>query len=246
METHAQNKIMTDPVSDTDGPVPAEPADAASPKERNPVDDTIPPQKGMDAEAQGTDAAEEAADPAAEAAASVDSAEIDAALHDLEAELGLEEDPAIAELTALREEFEALNDRHLRLAAEFNNYRRRVEQERTEVWGRAQADMVGRLIEVLDDLQRVAALDLTTATVEAIMEGIDLVERNFSRKLADVGVEIVDPQGGRFDPATMEAMMRVPTDAEEADDTVAQVFQKGYTLGGQLVRPARVSVFKVG
>lgn len=148
------------------------------------------------------------------------------------------------ELEALRSEFNGLNDRHLRLAAEFNNYRRRVEQERIDSWGRAQADLVARFLDVLDDLQRVAELDLSNATVEAIMEGVDLVERKFVRQLEDAGVEILDPTGESFDPERMEAMMRVPAEDEEQDETVAQVFQKGYTLKGQLVRPARVSVYK--
>lgn len=149
-----------------------------------------------------------------------------------------------SELVALREEFDGLNDRHLRLAAEFNNYRRRVEQERIDAWSRAQGDMVARILDVLDDLQRVAQLDLSNATVEAIMEGVDLVERKFVRMLKDAGVETLDPTGEAFDPERMEAMMRVPAESEEADETVAQVFQKGYALKGHLVRPARVSVYK--
>lgn len=153
-------------------------------------------------------------------------------------------DVADSEVAALREEFESLNDRHLRLAAEFNNYRRRVEQERLDSWARAQGDLVGRFLDVLDDLQRVAELDLSNATVEAIMEGVDLVERKFVRMLGDAGVEVLDPTGEDFDPERMEAMMRVPAESEEADETVAQVFQKGYAMKGHLVRPARVSVFK--
>lgn len=170
----------------------------------------------------------------------------EAALKELD-ELALEVEGSMdAELVALREEFEGLNDRHLRLAAEFNNYRRRVENERTEVWARAQADVVAKFLDVLDDLQRVAGLDLTNATVEAIMEGIDLVDRKFMRVLSDTGVEVLDPVGEAFSPETMEAMMRVPAETEEDDDTVDQVFQKGYALKGQLVRPARVSVRKHG
>lgn len=159
-------------------------------------------------------------------------------------------DPGAArdtELQALREEFEDLNDRHLRLAAEFNNYRRRVDQERLDTWARAQADLVGNLLDVLDDLQRVAGLDLTNATVDGIMEGIDLVERKFVRALQDAGAEVLSPEPGTpFDPETMEAMMRVPVEDEDQDDTVAQVFQKGYAFKGRLVRPSRVGVHKLG
>jgi molecular chaperone GrpE len=151
-----------------------------------------------------------------------------------------------SELDVLQGDYHALNDRHLRLAAEFNNFRRRTEQERLTAWARAQADLLGRFLDVLDDLHRVAELDLSNATVEAIMEGIDLVEKKFVRELTDAGAEMQDPLGEAFDPETMEAMMRVPTDDEEQDDTVAGVFQKGYSLKGILVRHARVSVHKHG
>lgn len=160
---------------------------------------------------------------------------------------GVSGDAPDAEIPALRDELDELNDRHLRLAAEFNNYRRRVEQERLDTWSRAQADLVGHLLDVLDDLQRVAALELETASVESIMEGIDLVERKFVRTLQDAGADVLEPEPGEaFDPERMEAMMRVPVDAEDEDDTVAQVFQKGYAFKGRLVRPSRVSVHKHG
>lgn len=160
-----------------------------------------------------------------------------------------EDSPAelTAELDHLQEEFDDLNDRHLRLAAEFDNYRRRQENQMTQAWGRAQADLVGRLLDVLDDLQRVSALDPAdeSVTVESIVEGIDLVERKFVRTLLEAGAEVVDPEEGEpFDPERMEAMMRVEDESGERDDQVAAVFQKGYEFKGTLVRPARVSVYK--
>ena len=164
-----------------------------------------------------------------------------------------EVDPNVADSTGdadevgqLQEEFEALNDRHLRLAAEFNNFRRRSEQERMSAWSRAQAGLVEKFLDVLDDLHRVADLDLSNATVEAIMEGIDLVERKFVRALEEANVEMIDPTDETFDPERMEAMMRVPAESDEQVDKVAQVFQKGYSLKGILVRPARVSVYTQG
>jgi molecular chaperone GrpE len=149
-------------------------------------------------------------------------------------------------VATLDRDLEELNDRHLRLVAEFNNFRRRTEQERLGAWARAQADIMAKFLDVLDDLNRVAQLDLSNATVEAIMEGVDLVERKFVRMLEDSGVEVIDPEGEGFDPERMEAMMRVPVDSEQRDDVVAQVFQKGYSLKGVLIRPARVSVYKHG
>jgi molecular chaperone GrpE len=151
------------------------------------------------------------------------------------------------QLDDVQREFDALNDRHLRLAAEFTNFRRRSETERVEAWGRAQADLVRRLLDVLDDLQRVSGLDPAepSVTVDSIVEGVDLVERKFLRALQDAGAELVDPEEGTpFDPATMEAMMRVVTEDEEQDDQVARVFHKGCVFQGHLVRAARVGVYK--
>ncbi len=151
------------------------------------------------------------------------------------------------ELSSLQTELDDLNDRHVRLAAEFNNYRRRAERDSLATWGRAQADLVRRFLDVLDDLTRVSGLDPAeeSVTVESIVEGIDLVERKFLRALEDSGTELVIPgPGDVFDPESMEAMMRVPADDPAMDDQVAQLFQKGYRVDGNLVRPARVSVYK--
>lgn len=164
-----------------------------------------------------------------------------------EVEEAFAEAEADSELDRLQAEFDLLNDRHLRLAAEFTNYRRRADGERQEVWGRAQADLLRRFLDVLDDLQRVSGLDPAdeAVSVESIVEGVDLVERKFLRALTDAGAELIDPaEGDVFDPSTMEAMMRVPTDDDALDDRVSQGFQKGYVFQGHLVRPARVAVYK--
>lgn len=161
-------------------------------------------------------------------------------------EEALAENELSRSLDELQAEFDELNDRHLRLAAEFTNYRRRQETEMAEAWGRAQADLVRRLVDVLDDLQRVSGLDPAdeAVSVESIVEGVDLVERKFLRTLEEAGVRVIEPRGEPFDPETMEAMMRVPAESDEDDDLVADVFQKGYRLRKHLVRPARVSVYK--
>ena len=148
--------------------------------------------------------------------------------------------------TELEREIVRLNDRHLRLAAEFENYRKRVRGEQRETWARAQADLVGRLVDSVDDLQRVALLDPATATVQDIVRGVDMVERKMLRALEDAGLEVLDPTGQDFDPRVMEAVMRAPAASEEEDDTVDMVLQRGYLLQGHLVRPARVSVRKHG
>ncbi len=148
------------------------------------------------------------------------------------------------ELDHLEDEFQSLKDRHLRLAADFENYRKRAQSEMSESWIRAQADLVRRLLDALDDLERVTALDPGESSVESVLEGVELVERKLLRAMKEAGVEVVEPEGEAFDPETMEAMMRVPAESEEDEDRVQQVFQKGYVFKGHLVRPARVSVMK--
>jgi molecular chaperone GrpE len=149
-----------------------------------------------------------------------------------------------AEMEILQDDLGQLQDRHLRLAADFENYRKRVSAELSSGWVRAQADLAGALLDGLDDLQRVSGFTSEDATLDTLIEGVDLVERKLLKALTDAGLEALDPTGEPFDPNTMEAMMRVPTEEEGQDETVHQVFQKGYLFKDQLVRPARVSVYK--
>jgi molecular chaperone GrpE len=162
------------------------------------------------------------------------------------AEIGPEAgmDESGAALEHLRSEIETLTDRHLRLAAEFDNYRRRVERERAEYRVRAQADLVLPLLDLLDDLQRVAGLDSDRSTVASILEGVQLIEKKFRHTLESAGLEPIDAEGEFFDPATMEALMTVPAERPEDDEMVADVFQRGYRFKETLIRPARVRVKK--
>jgi molecular chaperone GrpE len=148
------------------------------------------------------------------------------------------------EVQVLQEDLGRLRDQHLRLAADFENYRKRVSSELATGWVRAQAELAGALLDGLDDLQRVSQFTTEDATLEALIEGVDLVERKFMKALTDAGLKALDPSGRAFDPNTMEAVMRVPTEEEGRDETVHQVFQKGYLFKDLLVRPARVSVYK--
>lgn len=144
------------------------------------------------------------------------------------------------------DELSSLRERHLRLAAEFDNYRKRVERERGESWVRAQAQLLERLLEPLDDLARVADFDPATTPAGALHEGCEMVEKKFLRAMEAAGVEEIDAAGKPFDPTIHEALTTVPTENPEEDNTVAQVYQKGYRLKGVLLRPARVVVRKHG
>lgn len=142
------------------------------------------------------------------------------------------------------QELQALKERYLRLAAEFENYRKRVERERTEAWVRAQAQLAERLLEPLDDLQRIADFDPATTSSASLHEGAEMVEKKFLRALEAAGLEEIDAANKPFDPTQHEALTTAPAESEEEDDTVAMVYRKGYRFKGVLVRPAQVVVKK--
>lgn len=151
-------------------------------------------------------------------------------------------EPAQEAVVRLTQELEDLRDRHLRLAAEFDNFRKRMARERSELRARAQAEVIANTLDALDDLGRVREVDPSTATVEDVLSGVQLVERKLLRELETAGLKRVGRVGEEFDPHLHEAVGAVPAASPEHDGTVAAVFQIGYQFGDVLVRPARVQV----
>lgn len=148
------------------------------------------------------------------------------------------------DLESLQRDLAIASDRYLRLAAEFDNYRKRVEKERTDTWGRAQADLAGRLLDVLDDLERF--IEHGERSPDPLIEGVQLVDRKLRQALGAAGLQVIEAEGAAFDPNSMEAVAMVETDSRDEDDTVSDVFQRGYSFKGMLLRPARVRVRKHG
>ena len=133
-------------------------------------------------------------------------------------------------------------DKYLRLAAEYDNYRKRAVRERQEASVRGQAELLRGLIDALDDLSRFAHLDPATTDTKTVVDGVAMVERKMLKTLASIGVEVINPVDQTFDPATMEAVATEPALSPEDDHVVAKVYQPGYLFNGQLLRPARVVV----
>lgn len=133
-------------------------------------------------------------------------------------------------------------DRHLRLAAEYDNFRKRVARERTELNDRSQAALVVRLLEVLDDMDRLNA-DGAAASPDQLRQAIDLVDRKLRKELQAAGLERIDPVGAAFDPSLHEAVSTVAPPSPDLDHQVSATFQAGYRFKGALIRPARVQVY---
>jgi molecular chaperone GrpE len=133
---------------------------------------------------------------------------------------------------------EPQDDRLLRLAADFENYKKRAARERAEYVALANERLIGELIPILDDLER--ALSAAEQHEEAqLEEGVRLVYRSLAGLLERHGVQPIETEG-KFDPHVHEALLSQPSEAEEG--SVIDVVQKGYKLGDRVVRPARVVV----
>ena len=142
------------------------------------------------------------------------------------------------DVEALQADRDQLFDRLQRLAAEFDNFRKRNAREQASLSGRANERLVKELIPILDDLGR--ALEAAAEHEEAkLEEGVRLVHRALSTLLAKEGLAEIQTEG-KFDPHMHEAVLSQPSDAEEG--SVIEVVQKGYKLGDKVLRPARVVV----
>lgn len=155
---------------------------------------------------------------------------------------GLLEDAGGPEARAaeLERENSELLENLVRLKADFENYRKRMLKEQTRILETAEADLVKKLLSVVDNLER--ALSSAPAGGEkGLREGVEMVLEQMLKVLEKEGLEVIDPQGEAFDPEYHEAMMVVETD-ECQEDTVIEVVQKGFRFNGRLLRPAMVKV----
>ncbi|HWB96106.1 MAG TPA: nucleotide exchange factor GrpE [Bryobacteraceae bacterium] len=148
----------------------------------------------------------------------------------------------LAALTAERDQLAAekadLYDRLLRRQAEFENFRRRAERERSDYLQFASMELVGNLLPVLDDFERALKVE---STDREYVKGIELIYQRFYDSLKKTGLEPIEAAGKPFDPNFHQAVERVHTDEVE-DQTVLAEFQRGYNFKGKLLRPAMVKV----
>ena len=146
-----------------------------------------------------------------------------------------------AELDKLKEDFDKLNNQYLRLAADFDNYRKRQEQERESLLKFGTENALKKLLEVLDNFERGAKALEGVEDCQKVKDSFNLVHKQTADILAKLGLEEIKAEGEEFDPNLHEAVMRTPTD-EHPENTVVNVMQKGYKVGDKVLRPALVNV----
>ena len=145
---------------------------------------------------------------------------------------------AVPEANPFEEKYNAEHEAHLRLAAEYDNFRKRTAKEKEASYSHGKADAVEKLLPVYDNLER--ALNQPTEDA-AYKKGVEMTKNELVKILTGLGVEIFGNVGDAFDPNIHNAVMHTDDDAV-AENTVTQVFQKGFKLGDKIVRFAMVQV----
>ena len=145
------------------------------------------------------------------------------------------------ELTALQEKYDTLNQQYLRLAADFENFRKRQEQERENLLKFGTENALKKLIEVLDNFERGKKALEKVEDCEKVKESFDLVHKQVVDALTKMGLETIETEGKEFDPNFHDAVMQTPT-SEQPEHTIINELQKGYKMGDKVLRPALVNV----
>jgi len=155
------------------------------------------------------------------------------------------EDPVAqlqAQIDALTAERASLYDKLIRRQAEFENYRKRVERERGELYQHGRDDVLLQFLPVVDNFERaLSSLETSEGDAEALRHGVELIHKQFKDALSKFGLEAVEAVGQTFDPHVHEAVTTEATDKHK-ENTVIQEFQRGYRIGDRLLRPAQVKV----
>jgi molecular chaperone GrpE len=146
------------------------------------------------------------------------------------------------QLTALQQERDALQDRLLRTAAEFDNFRKRIDRERRDLSEFAASDVLLELLPILDNFER-ALQAPTPAEAEGFRKGIELIHRQMLELLRKRGVRPIEALGSDFNPNFHQAVIHEASDSHREGE-VMQELQRGYMLGDRLLRPAMVKVAK--
>ena len=141
------------------------------------------------------------------------------------------------ERTEDQKALDELNDRFLRMAAEYDNYRKRTQKEREAAYTDAAADVIKEILPVIDTLERAAQF----GDGDKLSEGVNMTLKMFEEVLAKLGVEEIKAKGEQFDPELHNAVMH-GEDENFGENTVAEVFQKGYKKGDRVIRYAMVKV----
>lgn len=145
-------------------------------------------------------------------------------------------------IVKLENEKKEIYESYLRLRADFDNYKKRIEKEKTEIYTRSLEDIFKKMLPILDNFER--AIEAKSDDGDKIIQGVKMVYEQMTGLLKSEGLEIIDAMDKNFDPEYHHAVM-TEQDEEKEDNTVLAVLQSGYTLKDRVIRPAMVKVNKL-
>lgn len=146
------------------------------------------------------------------------------------------------EIEKLTEQYNELNDKYMRLAAEFDNYKKRTLKEKTDLLKFGGENVITQLINILDDFERAQSSIKESSDIESIKQGIELINNKFYEFLKQQGVKEIEAKNNDFNTDYHEAITRFPAPSEEMKGKVIDVIQKGYLLHDKVIRFAKVVV----
>ena len=137
-------------------------------------------------------------------------------------------------------ELAEIKDKYLRLAAEFENYKRRTSKERIDLFKTANQELMVALLPVLDDFERARNATATTDDAGAVRDAIDIIQGKLNKTLQQKGLTAMEAQGGEFDAELHEAITQIPAPSDDLKGKIVDVVEQGYYLGDKVIRHAKV------
>ena len=144
-----------------------------------------------------------------------------------------------SELDELQKKYDTLNQQYLRLAADFDNYRKRQEHEREELLKFGTENALKKMIEVLDNFERGKKALENVEDCQTVKDSFNLVHKQVVEALTKLGLEVIETEGKEFDPNFHDAVMQTPT-SDKPEHTIINELQKGYKMGDKVLRPSLV------
>lgn len=140
------------------------------------------------------------------------------------------------------DKYNELNDKHLRLYSEFENFRRRTAKEKLELINSASSDLIKEILPVIDDMERAIDSNKSAQDLETVKQGFELVYNKLYKTLQSKGLEAADVTGESFDPEMHEAIAKIPAPEEGMKGKIIDVVEKGYSINDKVIRYSKVVV----
>ena len=135
-----------------------------------------------------------------------------------------------------------LNDKYVRLFAEFDNFKKRTQKEKTSIYTTAAAEVIEAVLPFIDNLKRASSVEVKDEEAKNVIEGIKLIERQFEETLKQIGVTEIEAVGKEFDPEKHNAVMHIDDESIDGENIIVEEFAKGYMYRDKVVRHSTVKV----